>query len=76
MCDTLKAAGCEEGNDLYDKDVPGPKGVPNLSCKLFCEKLQNNGYFVNPRCILQVQKFTVPSCPEIEVARAKTCHLT
>jgi hypothetical protein len=60
--------GCEEGDPVYDSDLPGPKGVPNKSCTAFCTGQQANGVFVNPRCIIQVK-----SCGEIESARQRTC---
>lgn len=58
--------GCEEGNPVYDSDKPGPKDVPNESCREFCKITQDSGISMNPRCVLQVQ-----SCDQIESARAK-----
>jgi len=55
---------CEEGEAVYDSDLPGTPGVPNLSCTDFCEKQQENGLNLYPRCVAQVQ-----SCEEIESAR-------
>ena len=75
MCDHLKKNHCEEGGDVYDSDRPGPKGVPNLTCAAHCEQLQSRGYFVNPKCILEVKSFS-PDCPEIEEARQRSCPLT
>lgn len=56
--------GCEEGNPIYDSDLPGTPGVPNESCTTFCEKQQENGVDLNPRCVVSVK-----SCGEIETAR-------
>lgn len=61
--------GCEEGNPVYNSDIAGPPGVPNQSCADYYKELQDRGFFVNPRCILQV-----PSCSQIEPARQKTCN--
>lgn len=74
MCDHLKKLGCEEGEDVYNNDLPGPEGEPNQSCSDNCKELQDKGFFVNPRCVL-----TVKSCEEIEPARQKTveqCSVT
>ncbi len=60
--------GCEEGNPVYDSDRPGPAGVPNKTCTDFCVEQQNNGVFINPRCVMKVK-----SCDEVEMARLKTC---
>lgn len=66
MCDHLKKLGCEEGEDLYNNDLPGPNGEPNQSCADNCKELQDKGFFVNPRCVAQVK-----TCEEIEPARQK-----
>lgn len=66
MCDHLAKLGCEEGQSVYDIDTPGPPDVPNVTCAAFCERLQKNGVFVNPKCVLDVK-----SCEEIEPARQK-----
>jgi len=68
MCDHLSALGCEEGQPLYDSDRPGKQGVPNMTCKEFCEEQQVRGTFINPRCVLKVQH-----CSEIEPSRQKVC---
>jgi hypothetical protein len=60
--------GCAEGAPVYDSDLPGPVDVPNKSCTDFCKDQQNNGLYLNPRCLLQIK-----SCDEIETARQKTC---
>ncbi len=61
--------GCAEGDPLYDSTQPGPVGVPNETCTQFCVHQQNNGVFINPRCVMQVT-----SCAQIEAARQKTCQ--
>lgn len=60
--------GCPEGDPVYDSDLPGPRGVPNKSCELFCKDQQTNGVFINPRCVMQVT-----ACDQIETARQRTC---
>ena len=60
--------GCAEGDPLYDSTQPGPMGVPNETCTQFCVHQQNNGIFINPKCVTQVT-----SCSQIEAARAKSC---
>lgn len=71
MCQHIgpKGLGCEEGDPVYDSDLPGEPGVPNQSCTSFCEKQQENGLDLNPRCVARVQ-----SCSEIETAR-QNCEL-
>lgn len=64
MCQHLETLGCEEGEPVYNSDLPGPQDVPNQSCPAFCEELQGKGFFVNPRCVS-----TVPSCDQIEAYR-------
>ncbi len=61
---TAGGLGCEEGNPVYDSDVPGPAGVPNVTCVAFCEKQQENGVSLNTSCVSKVK-----SCDEIESAR-------
>jgi len=56
--------GCEEGNSVYDSDLPGKPGVPNESCTDFCGKQQKNGIDLKPQCVAKVR-----SCSEIEPAR-------
>ncbi len=68
MCKHLQALKCEEGLDLYNSDLPGPKGVANQTCADWCEEVQGRGMFQNPRCVK-----TVPSCDLIEEYRKKTC---
>lgn len=69
MCEHIGAKGlnCEEGQAVYDSDLPGEKDVPNLSCNEFCKTSQDRGSFINPRCVLLVK-----TCDEIESARKKT----
>lgn len=66
MCGHLKGLGCEEGQPLYNNDLPGPEGEPNQSCEDNCVELQDKGFFVNPRCVA-----TVPTCEDIEPYRQK-----
>jgi hypothetical protein len=61
--------GCEEGQAVYDSDLPGTPGVPNESCADFCHKQETNGLSINTACVAQVQ-----SCADIEAARQKTCN--
>jgi len=61
--------GCPEGEPVYDSDVSGPKGVPNTSCVEAYQKMQRNGIFVNPKCLIKVR-----SCVEIEDARKHKCE--
>lgn len=69
MCQHLKKLGCEEGEDVYDSDVPGDAGVPNVTCEAAYRKMQENGVFLNPKCVLKVT-----SCSEIEAARKNKCE--
>lgn len=66
MCAHLKKLGCEEGEPVYNNDLPGPEGKPNQSCADNCKELQDKGFFVNPRCVARVEK-----CEDIEPARQK-----
>lgn len=68
MCKHLGPEGlkCEEGEDVYNNDLPGPEGVPNQTCADNCRELQGKGFFVNPRCVA-----IVPSCEVIEEYRQK-----
>lgn len=68
MCDHLAVLGCEEGKPVYDSDRPGLAGVPNMSCTEFCQDQQAKGTYINPRCVLKVEK-----CADIEPARKLTC---
>lgn len=56
--------GCEEGESVYDSDLPGEPGIPNQSCTAFCEKQHANGVDLQPQCVAKVQ-----SCAGIESAR-------
>lgn len=72
MCNQLKKLGCEEGNPVYNDDLPGPKDVPNQSCGDFCRTLQKQNISVNPKCVRDI---TV--CSQVEDYRAKdpaTCQ--
>jgi len=68
MCAHIGPEGlkCEEGEDVYNDDLPGDKDVPNQSCADFCRELQEQKVMVNPKCIL-----LTPTCEEIEDYRAK-----
>lgn len=68
MCAHLKSLGCEEGEAVYNNDLPGPPDVPNQSCEDWCTEMQDpeHLYFINPRCVA-----TVPSCDVIEEYRKK-----
>lgn len=66
MCEHLKTLGCEEGEDVYNNDIPGPVDEPNQSCEDWCAEMQDKGVFINPRCVSKVE-----SCDEIETARQK-----
>lgn len=66
MCEHLKALGCEEGDDYYDQDEPGDAGVPNQTCEKGYARMQRDGYFVNPRCVM-----LAPSCDKIEQFRQR-----
>lgn len=64
--DFPKALACEEGEDVYNSDIEGPKDVPNQTCEVWCVEMQDKGVFVNPRCVS-----TVPNCDVIEDYRQK-----
>jgi len=66
MCKHLKSLKCEEGDDYYDQDVAGEMGKPNQTCEKGFAKMQTDGFFVNPKCVL-----LVPSCDLIEKYRQK-----
>ena len=61
MCNHLKDLGCEEGEPLYNSDLPGPVDIPNQTCEANCVELQDKGFFVNPRCVTDA-----PQCDQIE----------
>mgnify|MGYP003442476997 FL=1 len=66
MCKHLQRLACEEGQPVYNNDLPGPVDLPNQSCEANCQELQGKGFFVNPRCVT-----LVPSCSDIEAFRQK-----
>jgi hypothetical protein len=70
MCSHIGPNGlkCEEGEPVYDSDIPGERGIPNQSCEDFCKQQQALGVFINPKCVMKVK-----SCDEIESARLKRC---
>lgn len=59
---------CEEGEPVYNSDLPGPEGVPNQSCLAWCVEMQDQQhlYFLNPKCLSEVN-----SCEVIEEYRKK-----
>ncbi len=71
MCDHIgpKGLNCPEGQSVYDSSLPGPTGVPNESCTDFCTKQEQNGVFINPKCVAQAT-----SCADIEPSRQRTCN--
>lgn len=74
MCAHLQELGCEEGQPVYNNDLPGPPDVPNQTCEDWCQEMQDpeHVYFINPRCVALVE-----SCEDIEAARQKepeTCE--
>ena len=71
MCDHIgpKGLNCPEGQSVYDSDLPGPAGTPNESCADFCTKQEQNGVFINPKCVAQAA-----TCADIEPSRKKTCN--
>lgn len=68
MCQHFRDLKCEEGQPLYDSDLPGPRGTPNLSCEAFCQKTHQSGVYLNPTCELKIT-----ACSQIESARQKLC---
>jgi len=70
MCAHIGPSGlnCPEGQPVYDSSLPGPANVPNESCTDFCARQEENGVFINPKCVAQVS-----SCADIEASRQKTC---
>ena len=67
MCTHLQQLGCEEGEDVYNDDLPGEVDVPNQSCADYYTELQEEDFYpVNPKCVL-----TVKTCDDIEDARAR-----
>jgi len=66
MCLHLKSLECVEGEDVYNDDLPGPVDVPNQSCSDFYRGLQEQGFSVNPKCVL-----LAPSCDDIEEYRQR-----
>lgn len=68
MCDHIgpEGLGCEEGEPVYNVDKPGPVDVPNQSCDEWCTEMQDKGFFVNPKCVSDVQR-----CDQIEEFRQR-----
>lgn len=65
MCHHFRVLKCDEGEDFYDSDVPGPVNVPNTTCESFCESQMKLGVDLNTACVTKT-----PTCEEIEVYRA------
>lgn len=65
MCQHFRDLECEEGKSIYDSDLPGPVGEPNLTCEMFCRSQTNLGVDLNPECSAKA-----PTCEEIEAYRA------
>lgn len=70
MCVHIGPGGlnCPEGQPVYDSALPGPAGQPNESCTQFCQVQEQNGVFINPKCVM-----LVTICSGIEAARQKSC---
>lgn len=68
MCDRIGPQGlnCEEGESVYDSDLPGTPGVPNQTCEAFCEGQQEQGVNLHTQCVAAVR-----SCSEIEESRQR-----
>lgn len=68
MCEHIGPEGlnCEEGGPVYNSDLPGPVDVPNQSCQEWCVELQDRGFFVNPKCVADVER-----CDQIEEFRQR-----
>jgi len=64
MCQHLAQLKCPEAEAVYNNDLPGPVDVPNETCTVFCQEMQNKGVQMAPKCVLQVT-----SCEGIETAR-------
>lgn len=64
MCQHLAQLKCSEAEAVYNNDLPGPVDVPNETCTIFCQKMQNKGVQMAPKCVLQIT-----SCEGIESAR-------
>lgn len=72
MCARLRDLRCEEGNDVYNDNMPGPVDEANQSCESFYEETEDLGIKVNPKCVRLVSE-----CSQIEAAREKdpeTCN--
>lgn len=67
MCRHFRELKCDEGNPIYDSDAPGPVGVPNTTCEMFCTSQMDLGVNLNTECAIKA-----PTCEEIEAYRAMT----
>jgi len=65
MCLHIGAGGlnCPEGQQVSAGDGTF------MTCTQFCTYEQDNGVYVNPRCVAQA-----PTCADIETWRLKTCQ--
>lgn len=61
MCAHLAELKCPEAEPVYDNDLK-----TTVTCAEWCQGLQINGSFLNPRCISRVL-----TCDQIESARQK-----
>jgi hypothetical protein len=65
-CAQHEELGCEEGEPVYNSDLPGPAGEPNQSCEEWCVEMQERGSALNPACTRLVS-----SCDQIEEYRLR-----
>lgn len=56
-CQNLRALGCEEGEPLLD----------GTTCEAFCEYMQDEGHWLNPKCISSIERCSeIESCGEMQ----------
>jgi len=65
MCSHFRELECDEGEDFYDSDRPGPVGTPNTTCEEFCESQMALGVDLNTACAAKS-----PTCEDIEAYRS------
>jgi len=69
-CQTWQTLGCEEGNAVYNSDLPpggaGGATAPNQSCVDWCHELQDRKAAINPKCTRLVVR-----CDQIEEYRLR-----
>ena len=68
-CDHLAALGCKEGRSSYDPSLPGPKGIPNISCDEVYIQRVNKGTCINPKALS-----IVTSCAAVHAAEQQGCE--